>query len=1300
MVQPIQGLVVSVPALVDAQCARPATRVEHAALRSALIDGQSGAQRLPSLTPLLEILGYEEGDFDFDGVLPDELSLWVPEGRQHLRPTRALRRVAPPDTAELEREAASPGAGRGYVWLAWELPSGLDLDRPETTTGEWHYPPAAKFERLLRHVQVPVGLLFNGDVLRLVVAPHGEASGAITFGIRDMAGPGGQDIFGGLLSLLSAQTVFTSPDRDLHAILRDSRRRQADVTAELARQVFEAIELLLAGFEECEERGDGGALSAALEVDDDHVYRALLTVLLRLVFLLYAEDRGLMPVDAPLYGTHLGVLGLWEQLHEDAATHADTMHERFGAWPRLLALFRAVYHGMTFGDLRTPPRHGMLFDPELFPFLEGRRVGEPAPRLPEERATVRTPAIHDATVYGVLRRLLILDGQRLSYQALDVEQIGSVYERLMGYHVARLDAAAVCLRDYGVWVTVDALASVPSAQRVAWLREEAGLSSARATALAAAWGAAEDDAERLAALEAERRSGTKRREENRLVLQPGTERRRTSSHYTPRSLSSRMVRRALEPLFATMGPERTAESLLALKICDPAMGSGAFLVETCRVLADEVVAAWTREGVVEQVGDEHGDPVLHARRLVAQRCLYGVDKNRFAVDLAKLSMWLVTLAADQPFTFVDHALRHGDALVGLDINQIQALSWEGGKQQLIVQRELNEAIERALRLRREILDLAQSRSAVDAQRKVWLLRDADDAMERARLLADVVVGAFFAVERRQERKAALQNRRGEVLDWLASRESPTAQLHLWQAEARAQLTPLHWMLEFPEVFAGERPDPLASGRLGKAAWFDCFVGNPPFGGKNNIAASGGPHYIEWLQAVHPGAHGNADLSAHFFLRAAHYLGEHGTAGLIATNTIGQGDTRATGLQRIVGDGAVLYDAVDSMPWPGEAGVTISTVHLARGECRSHVGELRLNGLAVAALNSRLAPRPERPDPVALRANAGKSFQGSIVLGMGFTLTPEERDELVARDPRNAERIFPYIGGQEVNSSPTQDFERYVINFGQMTLEEAEQWPDLIGRVRELAKPERDRNNRDIYRRLWWQFGEKRVELYRALTKLSRCLVTARVSKHCMFSFQSTDRVFSEQLFVFPLSGTAEFAVLQSSVHVRWSWTLSSSMKSDLRYSATDCFENFPFPAPHTLAAGSEVEQAGDALYAARASYMVATDVGLTTTYNRLRDPACDDAEIVHLRELHEQMDRVVLAAYGWSDLEPPAFQDPASPGEADAKRRFEGEIIDRLFALNAARAAEEREAGAGTPAGPRGPVYGQPDLFGDDSDKS
>ena len=252
--------------------------------------------------------------------------------------------------------------------------------------------------------------------------------------------------------------------------------------------------------------------------------------------------------------------------------------------------------------------------------------------------------------------------------------------------------------------------------------------------------------------------------------------------------------------------------------------------------------------------------------------------------------------------------------------------------------------------------------------------------------------------------------------------------------------------------------------------------------------------------------------------------------------------------------------------------------------------------------------------------------------------------------------------------------------GQTSLEQAERWPDLIDIVREKVKPERDklRDNPDGRRRkeYWWQFGRWTPALYEAIAGLDRCLVTARVTKHLCFSFQPTDRILNEKLYVFPFDRYSQFSVLQSRIHGPWTWLLSSTMKTDLNYSATDCFETFPFPSPNPRTGGPELEDVGKRLYEARAAYMLNSDQGLTRTYNQLKDPNCRNEQVQQLRQLHEEMDASVLAAYGWSDIDVLPFC-PATEAEVKAIETFSDEVIDRLFVLNAERAEEERRLGSG-----------------------
>jgi hypothetical protein len=194
------------------------------------------------------------------------------------------------------------------------------------------------------------------------------------------------------------------------------------------------------------------------------------------------------------------------------------------------------------------------------------------------------------------------------------------------------------------------------------------------------------------------------------------------------------------------------------------------------------------------------------------------------------------------------------------------------------------------------------------------------------------------------------------------------------------------------------------------------------------------------------------------------------------------------------------------------------------------------------------------------------------------------------------------------------------------------------------------------------------------------LVAAIVSKHLCFAWQPLDRVLANTLFVFAFDNSTQFACLQSRIHETWARMLSSSMRTDLRYTPSDCFETFAFPSSEPRMPIPELESAGERLYATRAHLMVDTNQGLTKTYNALKDPGCDDPRILELRRLHEDMDRAVLAAYGWNDIPVPPYC-PITDSDRAAMQAFEDEVIDRLYVLNAERAREEQRLGRATRQG-------------------
>jgi len=291
-----------------------------------------------------------------------------------------------------------------------------------------------------------------------------------------------------------------------------------------------------------------------------------------------------------------------------------------------------------------------------------------------------------------------------------------------------------------------------------------------------------------------------------------------------------------------------------------------------------------------------------------------------------------------------------------------------------------------------------------------------------------------------------------------------------------------------------------------------------------------------------------------------------------------------------------------------------------------------------------------------------------------------------KEPRNAERVFPYIGGEEINSSPTHAHHRYVINFGAMSEEEARRWPALMAIVEERVRPERLSVKRKALRERWWQFAEKQPALQAAIAGLERVLVCCIVSNKVQFTFLPCGMVYSHKLAVFPFEEYSPFCLLQSNVHEVWARFFSSSMKDDINYSPSDCFETFPFP--QNWETHPALEATGKAYYEFRAALMVRNNEGLTKTYNRFHDPDERDPEIAKLRELHAAMDRAVLDAYGWKDIptdceflldyeiDEEEWGDKKKPWRYRWPDEVRDEVLARLLELNAERAKAEARAGA------------------------
>jgi len=1228
-----------------------------------------------------EVLGWSfspKGYVGMDGaVIPSELEVPLPDYGETLRPDLAVKERDPSDDAP------------EWQLLVTLLDAGESFDDVNVKHGFLEASPHGRMERLLRETRVPAGLLFNGRTLRVISAPRGESSGWIDFKVTDMLQTAGRPISSAMRLLLSEQRLLALPSgQRLAALLRDSRKFQNEVSERLAEQVLHALYELLRGFQAAHDRSGGKLLSVPLSDAPDLVYRALLTVILRLVFVLYAEERDMLPRDEAFLNSY-SIAGLYDRLREDAALHPDTMDHRYGAWAQLLVLFRMMHDGAVSDEMKLPARHGSLFDPNRYPFLEGWRGNV------QMHERTDPPLVPDGTVHRVLEDLLILDGERISYRALDVEQIGSVYETMMGFKLETATGQSIAIRPqkrYGAPVAIDLEETLaqPPTKRAKWIGDRVDRKLTAKVSAVVGKATSLDDLHAALMPVIDHAATPDLVPKGAMVLQPSEERRRSGSHYTPRSLTEPIVRSTLEPILARMRQEAKGvpkpEQILELKVCDPAKGSGAFLVETCRQLAEALVEAWRAHDEVPEIPPDE-DEVIYARRLIAQRCLYGIDRNPVAVDLAKMSLWLATLARDHAFTFLDHAFRHGDSLVGLTRRQIEAFHWEGnapifaaGFEAIRMEKHLKRVTELRERIRVSDEELTDSE-----------LHDLWDQVEyelsKLSLFGDLVVAAFFdgknAKEREKQRLAYAR----------VVQEGTADEYRGWLHERRLEgdLVPFHWELEFPEVFHRDNPG------------FDAIVGNPPFLGGTNISERFGMAYFQWLTNNFHSTRHHCDLVAYFFRRAYACLGDSGCLGFIATNTIAQGDTREGGLRVILEEGGQIYEATRRLKWPGLAAVVVSVLHISKNHTK---GQAILDGIQVDRVSAYLVKGTVDTSPSRLAENPYFSL-GSKIYGQGFLFadgdpacTPiSERDRILASHPDWENRMPPYLTGEEVNSDPLQKPRRYVIFLSDVSDEsQLAAWPDLREIVEEKVKPERmglgsNPNNVPLKKR-WWAYQAHRPQLYSTIAPLERVLVISRVTSHVQFTFVPSQVVFSESIVVLPLDNYAAFCALQARPHETWARFFGSSMKDDLRYTPSDIFETFAFPEEWETR--TTLEQAGKEYYDFRAELMVHNDQGLTKTYNRFHNPYENDTGIATLRDLHAAMDRAVLEAYGWADIATDCDfyldyeVDEEELGNKKKPWRYRwpddvrDEVLARLLTLNEERAAEERRSGADTAKGKAG----------------
>ena len=513
-----------------------------------------------------------------------------------------------------------------------------------------------------------------------------------------------------------------------------------------------------------------------------------LTLIYRILFLLFAESRGMVPTWHELYRDAYSIERLTRQAGEPGAR---------GLWPSLQAISRLAHSGCKAADLEVTPFNGRLFSPRHAPLVEQRRVDE---------GVIRDVLLALATEKSPVGR------RRISYHDLGVEQLGSVYERVLEH----------------------------------------------------------------------------------------ARRKSTGSFYTPRAITEFLVRQTLAPLV----DGKSAAQILSLRVVDPAMGSGAFLVAACQYLADQCEAANIADGTW-LAGDVTAADRITLRRLVAERCLYGVDANPTAVQLARLSMWLTTLAADRPLTFLDHHLATGNSLIGARLSDLGRAP--GGVRTAtlpLFDDQLAGTLSSAVLPARLRLALTPSDSIDTVRNKERLLAQLSAAggpFARWSLAADAWCAALLLPDSPPS---------GLVAEWIAAVTGapttlPARRLQASLADAidtAHRHRTFHWELAFPEVFITE------NGRINPDGGFDAIIGNPPW-----AMVRGDPALRFYAASGHYRLHGrgHANLYQLFLERALQLLRPNGRIGVILPSGIatdhGSAALRAHLLERTAIDTWLGFD---------------------------------------------------------------------------------------------------------------------------------------------------------------------------------------------------------------------------------------------------------------------------------------------------------------------------------------------------------------------------------------------------------
>lgn len=401
---------------------------------------------------------------------------------------------------------------------------------------------------------------------------------------------------------------------------------------------------------------------------------------------------------------------------------------------------------------------------------------------------------------------------------------------------------------------------------------------------------------------------------------------------------------------------------------------------------------------------------------------------------------------------------------------------------------------------------------------------------------------------------------------------------------------------------------------------DAIIGNPPFLGGKHIRLNLGDDYVDRIFQQYPEVK-DVDFCTYWFRKAHDRIQQKGRAGLVGTNSISQGKSRIASLDYITQNGGYIHEAISTQPWSGEAKVHVSIVNWSSQKPAAYY----LDHHPVKQINSALTSLTDVKDAVKLSANQNKCFQGVSPVCTGFIVTAEQVEKWIEADPKNQEVLKLFSMGANLAKYPHGLPDRWIIDFNEMSLEDASDYDLPFAWVKTYVKPERDTNRSQIRSKNWWKFGVNALSMRNAIAPLPHYFTLPRVSKWAVFIPAPLNWLPGDLNIICASDDFYILGILTSQVHRLWVKAQSSTLKGDTRYTHKTCFETFPFPQTPSPKLVEKIRAAAVSLHEYRSQIMEKKQWGITKLYNAyFAEPASQ------LYKLHKNLDELVRQAYGFT----------------------------------------------------------------------